>query len=377
MTVNDIMFDLLIDNPYYGYLAGKVRFVEDREIDRMKMTFQKVPTALYNPEWFDSLENKAKKGAIIHELLHLALLHPFRREDRQAELWHVACDIANSEFMSKDYIHEDIVTREIIFIETSVCLEAKKTAEYYYQRLMDEDDRIDLRYKTGSPTVTFESGKAYHFDMADDMPKTEINAQAMIDELTSVQSSSLIEGVINEDLAEHTEGIYSDYKVNWRNVLKRFLSGQGKIIVRKSYKRQSRRFDDLPGTKRSVGVKAMVAVDESASVSNEDVNAFHRELLRINAITGTDITAVRFDTSCSDPVALKQFVNENKRERRGGTDFRPVFELADLLKIPLVILFTDGDGEAPDTVDQKVLWVLTNNGKAPKDYGTVVRFDEE
>lgn len=377
MTIKDIMFDLLIDNPYYGYLVGKVRFKEDPEQARIKMTFNQVPTVLYNPEWFDALEDVAKKGAVIHELLHLALLHPFRREDREPELWHVACDIANSEFMRKEHIHEEIITRDVIFMETSVRLEPQKTAEYYYQRLLDEDDRIDLRYKTGSPTVTFESGRAYHFDMADDMPNNDMNAQAMIEELTTVQSASLIEGVIHEELAEHTEGIYKDYKVNWRNVLKRFLSGQGRIIVRKSYKRQSRRYDDLPGTKRSVGVRAMVAVDESASISNEDVKAFHRELMRINTITGTDITAVRFDTSCSDPVPLKQFVSEHKRERRGGTDFRPVFQLADQLKMPLVILFTDGDGEAPESVDQKVLWVITNHGKAPVDYGTVVRFDEE
>ena len=203
-----------------------------------------------------------------------------------------------------------------------------------------------------------------------------LEIKSLVDELTLVQIAADAEDGMEKSLLEQTEAIYRPYKVNWRNVLKRFLAGQGRIHTRKSYKRQSRRYEDLPGSKRSVGVRALVAVDESGSVSDEEVAAFHKELIRINGINGADITAVRFDSACSEPMPLARFVSENKRERRGGTDFRPVFEMADRMKIPMVIVFTDGEGEAPTSVQQKVLWVLTSRGRLNVDYGIKVKFQE-
>jgi len=56
-------------------------------------------------------------------------------------------------------------------------------------------------------------------------------------------------------------------------------------------------------------------------------------------------------------------------------DFRPIFRLVDKMKIPLVIIFTDGDGEAPISANQNTLWVLTKNSKKPADFGCCVRFE--
>jgi predicted metal-dependent peptidase len=139
-------------------------------------------------------------------------------------------------------------------------------------------------------------------------------------------------------------------------VLKRFLSGRGRLVARKSYKRVSRRFDDLPGSKRSVGVEALLAVDESGSVSDAMVRAFFDELGKINRINGVSLQVTAFDTECSAPVPLGSFVAKAGREKRGGTDFRPVFALADRLRIGRVIIFTDGDGERPESANQRTLW---------------------
>jgi len=147
-------------------------------------------------------------------------------------------------------------------------------------------------------------------------------------------------------------------------------------VVRRSYKRQSRRFDNLPGTKRSIGVTALLAVDESGSISNALVNQFYTELRNINKITSAAIQVTRFDTECTDPVPLDKFKFNQKREKSGGTDFRPVFNLADKLRMKLLIIFTDGDGIAPDSAHQNTLWVITGNGKKPADFGHYVTFDQ-
>ncbi len=373
--INKIIMDLLIKNPYYGYLASKVSFRIDEKVKRMKLKFDSMPIVLYNEEWFRELDESKQISSVIHELLHIGLLHFYRRDGRELILWNVACDIAVSELMDEFDIHEDIITVDVVEKELNIKLPKLKTAEFYYMELMEVDESFNFTFQEGEATIVFESDREYHGEILDEMMNDDLSTKNMLDELTKVQDSAFGENVMKDNLAQQTDGIYKEYKVNWRNVLKRFLTGHGKIKTRKSYKRQSRRFDNLPGTKRSIGVRALLAIDESASISDTDVESFHNELTKINRITGADIIATRFDSQCSEPINLSSFVANSKRERRGGTDFRPVFELADSLKTPLVILFTDGDGKAPEVVNHKVLWVLTNNGKKPVDYGIEVRFD--
>lgn len=62
--------------------------------------------------------------------------------------------------------------------------------------------------------------------------------------------------------------------------------------------------------------------------------------------------------------------------KSGGTDFRPVFKLADKMHIPLLMIFTDGDGTVPESTNQRVLWVLTKSGKKPAEFGDCIAFCE-
>lgn len=375
--IKEILVDLLIENPYYGYLASKVQFEATSSVDRFHWTFGRIPMLSYNHEWLQAQAYVIRKGLMIHELLHLALLHFMRRDGREEILWHMACDIAISELIDPEMVHEGILTVPLAMRETGLTLPYKATAEIYYDLLKGNESQQPYTYDDGEKSICFESGKVYFGEPLEQMNKEDMFVSAFMDELTSAHVAASNEDVLSDDLGKMTEEVYKDYKVNWRNTLKRFLSGQGRIQTRKSYKRQSRRFDDLPGSRRSLGIRALVAVDESGSVSNEEVVAFHKELLRINGINMARISALSFDTTCSEPVPLNQFITDMKRHRRGGTDFRPVFDVADLMKIPLVILFTDGQGQAPIEVKQKVLWVLTKDGKSPADYGTSIRFMED
>lgn len=371
------MIHLLLDHPYFGYLAGKVRFVGDAFVETTALSVKGGLLIKYNEQWFDQLSEKHQKGTVIHELLHLALLHPFRREERQKKLWQMACDIAVSEFMDTALIHEGVVTRFQVFQTLAIEMSVQKSAEYYYRKLLAEEDRIELTYDNEALKIVLDNKKTFTSAPLEEGSVNDLQMQALIQSLAGLQSVSTMEGVIPSALGEITDTTYAPYKQNWRNMLKLFLSGQGRIRSKKTYKRVSRRFDNVAGNKRDVGVKALIAVDESGSVSNEQVAAFHQELLRINKITGTDMEAVAFDTVCTEPMSLPQFIRGHKRQKQGGTDFRPVFELADKRRMPVVIIFTDGDGEAPDRVNQKVLWVLTDHGRAPADYGMVVHYNEK
>jgi predicted metal-dependent peptidase len=97
--------------------------------------------------------------------------------------------------------------------------------------------------------------------------------------------------------------------------------------------------------------------------------------MAIKKITGVSVSITRFDTECTQPVPIEWYDRSKERLKNGGTDFRPVFELADRLHIPLLIVFTDGEGPAPEHANQKVLWVLTKDGKKPAEYGHCITFE--
>jgi predicted metal-dependent peptidase len=70
--------------------------------------------------------------------------------------------------------------------------------------------------------------------------------------------------------------------------------------------------------------------------------------MSVNQITNAQILVTEFDTECSKPQPAAEYRQAKQRVKRGGTDFRPVFALADSLKVPLLVIFTDGDGSAPE-----------------------------
>lgn len=375
MNIHEVIMTLLIEQPFYGFVASSVSLVETEKVATIKMA--SIPKLIinYNPIWFEGLSDQHKMGVVVHELLHVILMHQFRRLNREIILWSVACDMAVNEMIAKKYLMEEAITVELIMQKIKRKLEPKKAAEYYYDMITDVDELIGFTGIEGESILIFEGENNFIVQKLSEETATAMEISALKSNLAQTIADSKSEGECPEGLEDRIDEVYQDIRLNWRVILKRFLTGRGKMVVRKSYKRQSRRYEDLPGTKRSVGVNALFAIDESGSVSDALVKEFYHELKDINKITGVSILVTRFDTACSEPVPLNTFMADNKREKRGGTDFRPIFKLADELRIPLVIIFTDGDGEAPESANQNTLWVLTKGAKKPADFGYYLTFE--
>lgn len=375
MRIQDVVMKLLIDQPFYGYVASTVSFVETEGVETIRMASIPDLVIYYNPVWFDRLSNQNKMGVVLHELLHVIFLHQFRRNNREISLWSVACDMAVNEFIPEDNIPPDMITVRRIAKKLNRNIDRQKNAEYYYSIIDEGEEFASFLTIEGDSILISEGGMLLK---AQKVPKEEASASeinALRADIAQIFSETKMDGGISEGLEDGINETVRDVRIDWRVILKRFLTGRGKMIVRKTYKRQSRRYEELPGTKRSVGVSALIAIDESGSVSDALVKQFYQELTEINKITGISMLVTRFDTRCSEPVPLSTFVTDSRRAKRGGTDFRPIFKLADERKIPLVIIFTDGDGEAPTAVNQNTLWVLTKNARKPADFGYKVNFE--
>lgn len=376
MQIQDVLIHLLLKQPFYGYMAASVTPAESREVANIDIRMTPTPKLLYNKAWYESLKGEQPVGVLIHELLHMVLLHFYRGAGREAHLWPIACDMAVNEHIDKDVLPEEYITVEKIAKELGVKIPRLKSAEYYYDIISREEQQLRFIVIKNEVKVVLGNGQELRANIPADENTSEVCSKASQSMIRDLVEQAGNEGDIPDGIGRYIEEIYRMKDVDWRNVLKRFLTGKGKMLARSTCKRESKRFEDLPGKKRLLGTTALLALDESGSITDESVAKFYNELLSIRKITGADIYVTRFDTDCTQPVPVNKYVRRKVRVKSGGTDFRPAFQMADKMRIPLLIIFTDGDGTAPVSANQKVLWVITKGGKKPAPYGHCLMFNE-
>lgn len=369
MSIQDTMVNLLLKQPFYGYIAASITPVENNNIPTVEMIIDPSLKLLFNRKWYEKLKNEEGVGVVIHELLHLILMHTFRKGNRERQLWVIACDMAVNEHIDKNLLLDESVTVERISKEIREEIPKQKSAEFYYDIISSTDNRVSFIEKDKEIRVVLRDGGELKANNSPPADSSEVNKNAFKSMLADLIEQAKEEGDMPDGISGVIRDAYGTQEVNWRNVLKKFLTGRGRILFRKTYKRESKRYEGLPGSKRTLGVSALLALDESGSISDSQSGQFYREMLNIKKITSADLIVTEFDTSCSEPVPIDKYIRAKKRVKNGGTDFRPVFKLAEKLCIPLVIIFTDGDGTVPKSCEQKVLWVLTKGGKKPCEFG--------
>ncbi|MGE5677195.1 MAG: DUF2201 family putative metallopeptidase [Pseudomonadota bacterium] len=375
MKMSEAMLNLLLKQPFYGYVAASVTPAESDDVEKIKMINDAALKLLYSKTWFESLKPEYAMGVLIHELLHIILLHSYRREGRNPLLWEVACDMAVNEQISPELLMKDAITVKNISAEIREKLPPQKSAEFYYDVIAKAEGEFSFFELKDDIHVVLKSGLELTANRQMEDEASEINKSALKSALSDMIEQAQLEGEIPGGINPIISEIYRTTDVNWRNVLRRFLTGKGRITKRKSFKRESRRFENLPGDKRILGLDALVALDASGSISDKQLALFHGELIKIKRLTGANLLVTQFDTDYTPPVAIERYVKEKARSKNGGTDYRPVFELADKLDMSLLIIFTDGEGTAPAEPNQRVVWLLPKGGRKPAEYGHYVEYE--
>lgn len=377
MRIQDALINLLMRQPFYGTLASVLSIQESNAVTKMEMSLIPTPSLKYNREWYEELPDAQAVGALMHELLHLLLLHALRQGNRDPLLWAVCCDMAVNDHIPDDMLPDNAVTTEQIELKMKCKLERMRSAEYYYNKLSSLlDDSISLVKREGTVTLPSVNGSLMEADIQKEKDINHVNEAALKNKLHEIVEIASQNGELPPELLHEFVISPKRSKMDWQNMFKRFLSGRGRMQIRATYKRDSRRFEGFPGHKRSIGLKVLIALDESGSISDEQLDIFFNELMSINRIPGADILVTEFDTECSEPKPAQVYLHQRNRNKKGGTDFSPIFKLAEKLNIFSVVIFTDGEGNAPAEVNQRVLWILTRDGKQPAPFGYSVKFEE-
>jgi len=185
-----------------------------------------------------------------------------------------------------------------------------------------------------------------------------------------LQAGNFVPDYLKERLNQLQKG-----STDWRGPLRIFIGtqkGQKKIYT---YRKRNRRIPYAPGIKRGTRLKLAVIIDTSASISVQQLELFDAELRRIYRMNrNIQMIVMVCDQVIRDVFEYnhRQLKEQMEFSGRGGTDFRPPFELIQnrdhkLLKQPpnAILYLTDGGGIAPDSFPIPTLWCLTEKGHRP------------
>ena len=351
---------------------------------------KKIPTAAtdglvlyFNEDFLFSLSSSEQNALMLHEVLHMALLHVSRRESRDPHIWNIAADI----------VVNDLIQRNTNFkLPKGAIIDNQfrdKSVEYIYEKLLKD-----------------ESFKSYKLAIADIATQIEgERSNAVVD--TEIANVDEIEGYWKdklEILKNNYSGDGSDTQgslpggisqeinsilepeVDWRHALWKFV---GKTPA--DFDDIDRRFIYkglyLEGL-LTESIELSVCIDTSGSISGALLDQFIGELQGIlRSYPHVQCNLYWAETEVYGPYELSKIEDLPSALGFGGTSFVPFFNkvkkdsIQDFMNNNRVsIYFTDGYGDFPDHIpNDPVMWLVSKDGLETNQFpfGEVIRISTE
>lgn len=315
-------------------------------------------TMRWNPEWFMQLPPATRKTVLVHELWHVALLHPLRRGSRDPQKWNHAVDIK---------INNDLEDMGYSFEGT------RPWKDQQYRGWVEEDiydalpDEPDLLGSWG--------------DGASDMVEPdEENEKAMMQEILNAVVMAKHQARMAGDLLPgNVEKLVAQFlapKVPWEVYLHRWFSDL--LDTDRNWRRPNRRYTDIymPSDMENEGrlEHLIYFFDCSASVEHSQIVRFNSEVRYVKDMYNpAKMTLVLFDTMIHEVFEITEEDHFDKIvvKGRGGTSLVCVRDYIEQHKPTAAIIFSDLEVEPmePLTVPIPVLWVEVGAGSYEVPFG--------
>lgn len=292
----------------------------------------------WNPDWFDSLTPEERKGVLMHELWHIALLHGIRGESfADHKRWNVACDILiNNRLINESYVLPVGALSDPAFIGD----------EWLEEKIYEALPPSPQQQCWG--TGTFSKNAA---------------------QVTVVQNA-IAAAKFAGDVPGNVEATVKEFlkpKLPWKQLLHKYLLD--KIEPEYSWNKPNRRFSNiyLPSLLPQEGRLITIAMflDTSGSISEEDSKRFVSEVKFVQEVMNPEkLIVVQFDTTIQD----EKIYTENtpfkniKLKGFGGTDYECIRQYILKHKPTVSIIFTDLWADPmQDIGNNELIWVVKDN----------------
>lgn len=338
---------LILNSPFFATLVLKMEYIEDSSILTAATNGKKIK---YNPTFIDSLSLEETEGVLVHEVLHVALMHHTRRQNRDAEKWNIACDFPINEMTVASNFK---LPAGGLMPTGKFSSFANKSAEEIFSLLPDMPN--------------FPSGFGY---VEDSEAKTQSEIQQIEAEVKQTLAQAATIAKQQGKLPAHLERLVEEMlapKVPWKEVLQRFLCQ----IAHSDYTwtKPNKRFLHvplyMPALESIETGEIVLMVDTSGSIDGEILSQFAAEIQEISSTFKTGFKVIYVDAEVAgvqdiepdEPIVLKPAGG-------GGTCFIPGFKWLEKEGIEpcAVVYLTDGYCNTfPKDPNFPVLWAVYNN----------------
>lgn len=390
--------------PFFGVLSLKLKLEEDTNIETAATNGE---TYYYNPDFIDKLKQSDVNWITIHEVLHAALGHIWRRENRHPQIWNIACDLAVHDLMHQ-YIQtiNDIKIRSQFTMPQGGLYDKKyenQSVEQIYDDLIKKAKFLDISGAGGSGNSdgdgddknkqngnqTSPDDLGLNGEVLDDHDKwnesqTQKNKSQKTEEWQGnlVSAAQMAEMKLRGDLPGCIKRIIQKIlkpQKNWRMLLAEFVEQE---INDYSFNPPDKRYSGseffLPDFNDEVDIVKNIYfwVDTSGSMGDKEISIAYSEIVgAIQQFEGKLSGSVGFfDSQAYEPKSFESVDDVLKIKPRGGggTDFRKPFEYMkkhDLFEdCAGIIFYTDGYDTWPkESIAEgiPVLFLVTNEDRVP------------
>jgi len=411
---------LLLRNPFFATIVLSLPEREDPNLPFIMATDG--IQLFYNPSEVDQIELEELVSVLAHEALHVALLHPLRREGRDPRMWNVACDYAINPLLKEarfalpkgalisdryrdkyaEEIYNDLMSSSSSSSassqssptsppspsssasSSSTTTSSSPPSQTSSQTSCQAPSQAPQSQQTSSsqPSPQPSADPSKWGGVVDPAPETnlkELESQ-LKQRIVAAAQAAKKEGKIPGGLEEEIKKLLYP-KLPWSELLRKFFNSLTKDDY--TFMRPNRRllYRDLyfPSL-YSPGAEAVVlAVDTSGSISTKELECFMSELNAILQIHNIKkLVVIQCDSKIQD---VKEVIPPNpipplQVKGRGGTDFRPVFEYVEdhHLDPTCLIYLTDLECSSypPTPPPYPVLWICSQKNFAPPPFGEVI-----
>ena len=323
----------------------------------------------------DGKGNPLLPSVLLHEALHVLLLHPLRGVEFSPEVWNLAADhVVHDIMMSMGYSNLGFHLQEL----------KDNTAEEVYYKILDAADKIVISAggvggAIGGDIIPQDKGSGDTKDHSDAANKQRMKWRAIAaDAVEQARARGIHPSGIARDVGlEQKEPSWIE-KISsivatitqWGVEFRDWTIPHSRFLVCDLYYPRFR--------KKTFNL--VIAIDTSASISDKELRTFVSEIYGALNIVSSCRTAVIFCDADVHSVIMDPDPNEMiVPEGGGGTSFVPVFKKVEELRIQedfhphLMVYYTDTYGDFPnEPPDYPVVWCVVGE-KAKVPWGEVVR----
>ena len=367
----------LMNNPEYCLYSGLFVFGKTEVVDDVPTACTDGVNVRYGTAFVDSLNDQCLRGLILHETLHKAFRHTTvwrHLYDKKPRLANMACDyVINLLIVDSDPSGKEVCLPEGGLIDEKY--RGMDAGEIY--KMLDKDQQEQQGDGNGEGNSGDDQGAQepegfdeHDWEASDKLSEQEREGMAReVDQ--ALRQGALLAGRLKGNVPRGISDLL-EAKINWREVLRDFVSSFANEHDSSTWRRPNRRWVDqgvyMPSAVSETMGEMVVAIDTSGSIGQEELSQFLGEVMAVcRDLNPERVHLLYWDTNVAQHETYEQgqyesMLQSTKPAGGGGTDVVcvPAYIKEKSLKPECVLVLTDGYlGGDWGVWDQPVFWGIT------------------